>query len=185
MSGGGGGGGRVAILASASYTYKGKHTTYGGVSTSEEGGAGTVYTHAPNDAGVITSYLYVDNRGNRPQSTYLTDALHDSARAYIHNEPNFGVSRYDFDHVTILNGAHLAYNDTAQTKVPVTMQDLHGDLSGFLHVGANQHITISDSDSPFPAAFRVYEDARLSLPKGELIFMCMMIIYTYWVKLLL
>ena len=141
------------MIASESYTFRGDHTTYGGWSKSEEGGAGTVFVRA----NCTTSHLHVKNRGVPPYSTSQTDPQHDSARTFIASDDN---SLLSFDHLTIGGAAHLTTADGAE----MAFGHLHGDKTGFLHVAS--HVTVMQADSPFPTLFRVYRAGRLSLPKS-------------------
>ena len=170
--GGGGGGGRVAVYTTNSNSFRGHLSSHGGGSNTEAGGPGTVYVSAPNATGTILTYLYIDNDNNEPLSAHVKDPLEDSARAYIVNEFGHGISRYDFDHVSLTGAGHLAFRDTSGRDAPVYIKELHGDRTGFLHSAHNQHISVEDSDSPFPAAFRVYTDNSLSLPTSESCYVC-------------
>ena len=71
-----------------------------------------------------------------------------------------------FDHVYINGDGHLALRKTSTQSVDVTINNLHGDLTGLVHTSVDQKISIVDSDSPIPASFRVYDTATITLPAG-------------------
>ena len=164
ISGGGGGGGRIAIYSTESYRYTGLHTTYGGKSVQEYGGPGTVYTHQVVANGTDT-HLYISNMGYKPKHVYIDDISRDSGRAYLVND-DIRRDLFHFNHFTLLGGSHVVTVDQTLKNIPVTFDHIHGDLTGFLHAYGNQHITIKQSDQPFPIGFRIYPTSTLSLPAG-------------------
>lgn len=158
----------MAVYATREFTYRGEYQTYGGKGFSESGGSGTVYVKAPETAnGTLISSLYVDNRNSVPKNTYIDDVLQDSCRTYIITVTGDTDSDMTFDHVYVDGAAHLALRQTATTNVDITINMLHGDLSGMIHTSVGQKISIVDSDSPIPASFRVYDTATIQLPAGS------------------
>lgn len=169
ISGGGGGGGRVAVYVDSSNDFRGEFQTYGGKGFSESGGSGTVYVKANNTAtGNIESTLTIDNRNSVPNNIYIADKTEDSCRTYVITAPGDTASDMTFDHVYINGDGHLAFRKTSTANVDVTINNLHGDLTGLIHTSVDQKISIVDSDSPIPASFRVYDTATIQLPAGTL-----------------
>ena len=165
--GGGGGGGRIAIYANKIYNFRGTHTAYGGKSNTEYGGSGTIYVSSANETGSIFSHLYIDNNNNEPLATYIVNSLQDSGRTYIVHEAAHGINHYNFDHVTITGSGHLAYTGIPGLNAALNINQLHGDLTGFLHSSDDAPISVYESDSPFPVAFRVYEEDSVTLPSSK------------------
>ena len=166
LEGGGGGGGRIAILVTEFYDFRGQHTAYGGKGGREFGGSGTIYVEAPNK----TAHLFIDNQGYKPTSDHIINPDQDSCRTYIVNDPEMQINSLHFDDVTIRGGGHLSVRDTTVHNVPIDIGTLHGDMTGFLHVLKGPLVNVWKSSSPFPAAFRVYTDAVMSLPNGTFFF---------------
>lgn len=166
--GGGGGGGRIALYATESYSYRGKYDTYGGKSHWENGGSGTVFVSAPTTDGSIETSLYLDNRGYKPLNEFISDPLQDSGRSYLVAEEANGVTNYTFDHVHMSGASHFAVRNVSTATIPVFIRRLHGDRTVMLHTSKHQPITIETSITPFPASFRVYDKANLTLPRGKL-----------------
>ena len=155
------------MSALSEYHYSGRYEAYGGKSAFEQGGPGTVLVSRPYATlNRMGTHLYIDNRGDRPLNTYITDILKDSARASIVVEPEYQISEFSFDHVTITGSGHLSFRNNTPETVKVNIGHLHGDRTGFLHTSRYQPISIAESDSPYPAGFRVYSHANISLPKG-------------------
>ncbi|KAI8479533.1 hypothetical protein Bbelb_427230 [Branchiostoma belcheri] len=166
--GGGGAGGRVAVYSNVSDTFRGQLQALGGASDVERGGPGTVFTSNPllNTTSPQTTLL-VDNGGYKPKTTWLTNSNQDSGRAYITTQTSNLMLQYEFDHVHLSGGGHLAFHkdDTILQDIPVHIGRLHGDGSGVLHTSPDHHLHITDSNSPFPAGFISYENSYISLPK--------------------
>ncbi|KAI8478546.1 hypothetical protein Bbelb_437250, partial [Branchiostoma belcheri] len=166
--GGGGAGGRVAVYSNVSDTFRGQLQALGGASDVERGGPGTVFTSNPllNTTSPQTTLL-VDNGGYKPKTTWLTNSNQDSGRAYITTQTSNLMLQYEFDHVHLSGGGHLAFHkdDTILQDIPIHIGHLHGDGSGVLHTSPDHHLHITDSNSPFPAGFRSYENSYVSLPK--------------------
>lgn len=140
----------------------------GGRSYIEEGGAGTAYVYTTDaQTGRSTSKLYVDNNGYKPLNTYINDPAADSARTYVVHKDEYGFSRYDFDEVRLTGSAHLAFVSQSADDVPINVQHLHGDKTGFLHITEGMPTLVNNSDSPFPSAFRIYPNSRLHTPEGR------------------
>lgn len=171
IAGGGGGGGRVAVYVAFENTYRGEYQTYGGKGFSESGGSGTVYVNAPGVAnGTQVSSLYIDNRDSVPNNIYIDDVLQDSCRTYIITDNGDTSSDMTFDNVYINGAGHLALREKVSSTTDITINMLHGDLSGMIHTSVDQKISIVDSDSPIPASFRVYDTATIQLPAGIFFF---------------
>jgi hypothetical protein len=113
------------------------------------------------------SSLYLDNRKSIPKDTYIDDVTQDSCRTYIITATGDTNDDMTFDHVYINGGSHLALRKTATSNVDITINMLHGDLSGMIHTSVDQKISLIDSDSPIPASFRVYDTATIQLPPGK------------------
>lgn len=158
----------MGITATESYSFEGSYDVSGGRSHSETGGSGTAYVYETNaDTGETTSRLFVDNSGYRPLSTYITDKASDSARTYIVNTADMGISRYDFDHVTLTGAGHLAFTTSVVSGAEVHVNQFHGDQTGFVHVQSEVSVNINASDTPFPSAFKVYDQGQFSTPTGK------------------
>ncbi|KAH3816414.1 hypothetical protein DPMN_117930 [Dreissena polymorpha] len=167
LAGGGGGGGRIAIwISNSTNDFRGAFNTYGGKGFSESGGSGTVYVKALNSTGSMESTLIIDNDNAVPDNIYIADKLKDSCRTYILTEQGNTAKDLTFDHVYINGDGHLAFRKTSSASVDVTINNLHGDLSGMVHSSVDQKVQIVDSDSPIPASFRVYDKATVQLPAG-------------------
>ena len=164
--GGGGAGGRMAVYATMSNTFRGEYRTYGGEGYVEHGGSGTTLIEAPNSKGVMEKSLYIDNQGARPLSQFITDKTKDSSRTYIVTSDEDTAEDMIFDHAHITGVGHLALMNTSKTGVEIRIKNLHGDYTGLLHTSVDQALVIEDSDSPFPAAFRVYDETTVQLPEG-------------------
>lgn len=171
LAGGGGGGGRVAVYVTLTSTYRGEHQTYGGKGFPESGGSGTVYLHAPDSNGNITSSLYIDNRNSIPNNVYITDTNADSGRTVVVTEQGDTTDTMTLDDVYINGDGHLAFSKTSSDAVDVVIRNLHGDLTGMIHTSTDQNILLQDSDSPIPASFRVYDGTTLQLPAGQTVFL--------------
>ena len=168
LAGGGGGGGRVAVwISNSTNDYRGVFQTFGGKGFSESGGSGTAYVSAPNDADVVTSTLTVDNRNSVPNNIYIDNKLEDSCRTYVITGQEDDATDMTFDHVYINGDGHLAFRKTSTAAVDVTINNLHGDLTGMVHTSVDQKVQIVDSDTPIPASFRVYDTATIQLPAGS------------------
>lgn len=166
--GGGGGGGRVAVHANQSYSYRGQFLTYGGKGRKESGGSGTTFVQSTTAAGQLETTLSIDNSGNRPINTAITDVTKDSGKTYV-TMGDTTASEVHFDHVNINGAGHLVLrNTTGGGAVPVRVGELHGDYSGMLHTSEDISIHVEDSDSPFPSSFVVYDNANITLPQGNL-----------------
>ncbi|XP_077861760.1 LOW QUALITY PROTEIN: uncharacterized protein LOC100369350 [Saccoglossus kowalevskii] len=162
--GGGGGGGRIALYTYEDNRYTGNLHTYGGVSYKESGGPGTIYMSNTTPNGTQTT-LIVDNQGRTPLRDHrLHDVEEDSARAYIITGEAHQVDSYWFDEVHINQGAHLAFESNVNYSTAVEIGKIYGDLTGMLHSAESFPIIITESQSPFPAAFYIYEDSYVQLP---------------------
>lgn len=156
------------MYAATENTYNGKYKTYGGKGFSESGGSGTVYVKAPNSNGNIESTLTIDNQNSVPNNIYIGDKEKDSCRTYIITGDGDTAEDMTFDHVYVNGDGHLALLKTSSNSdVDVTINHLHGDLSGMIHTSVDQKISIVDSDNPIPASFRVYDTATIQLPAGK------------------
>ncbi|WAR26294.1 hypothetical protein MAR_011998 [Mya arenaria] len=170
VAGGGGGGGRIAVwIDNSTNDFRGDFQTYGGKGFTESGGSGTVYVNANNDEGVVEATLTIDNRNSVPNNVYIDDKLEDSCRTYVITSSDDDADDMTFDHVYVNGDGHLAFRKTSSDSVDVTINNLHGDLSGMVHTSVDQKVQIVDSDSPIPASFRVYDTATIQLP-AELYF---------------
>ena len=125
-----------------------------------------MFVKAPDMWGNMTTHLYVDNQGHVPVNTFIQDPKQDSCKAHIIDDDDLQLGGFDFDHVTLTGGAHLVAVDSSIDPSHINIGTLHGDLTGFLHVLKGPSMSVYDSNSPFPAGFRVYTDARLTLPEG-------------------
>lgn len=92
----------------------------------------------------------------------------DSGKTYIVTTDDDSTDTVRFDHVHINNAGHLVFLNTSSNSPPVRIGYLHGDASGMLHVTKEQPITVEDNDTPFPASFRIYEDAEFNMPESKL-----------------
>ncbi|KAI8481428.1 hypothetical protein Bbelb_408020, partial [Branchiostoma belcheri] len=146
-SGGGGGGGRVAIH-SANNTFSGVIQAFGGRSSYEVGGAGTILLR-DTDAGQDTIIVDNEDRGQprRPQIDFsvLDDQQHkgeDSARTWL--VPYEDQSSFTFKEMSIRRGAHLSlFNHTDGTQYNVRVNETSGDKTGMMHVGPSQILHVS------------------------------------------
>ena len=159
----------MAVYANRSNTYRGEYRTNGGEGYVEDGGSGTTFIEAPNDAGVIERSLYIDNQGAEPLSEIINDKTQDSSRTYIVTSEDDTSGDMIFDHVYMNGVGHLALLNTSETDVEITIRNLHGDNTGMLHTSVDQKIIVEDSDSPLPVSFRVYDQATIQLPQGKFI----------------
>ena len=174
IAGGGGSGGRMAVYASDSNTYRGEYITKGGEGYVEFGGSGTTFIKAPNSDGVEEVSLYVDNKGAKPKTEAIIDKTKDTARTYIVTSEEDTSEAMTFDHVYINGNGHLALRNTTATDTEITVNHLHGDNTGMLHSSVDQLFKIENSDRPFPAAIKIYENSYMKLPQGRsLIFLDM------------
>lgn len=46
-----------------------------------------------------------------------------------------------------------------------------------LHVTKEQPITVEDNETPFPASFRIYENAEFNMPKGTVLLFFIAIVF--------
>ncbi|XP_070535277.1 uncharacterized protein [Ptychodera flava] len=163
--GGGGGGGRIGIYTMEENRFRGEIQAYGGKSYKESGGAGTIYISNTTPNGTETT-LKVNNRDKKPLRDHLLHELYeDSGRTYIVTDASH-VTDYVFDHVHINQGAHLVFEKFENGTTPVEIGKLYGDLTGMIHSSGDYLIRITDSQSPFPASFYIYEDSYMKLPKS-------------------
>ena len=167
IAGGGGAGGRMAVYASDSNTYRGEYRTNGGEGYVEFGGSGTTFIKAPNSDGVEEVSLYVDNKGAKPKTEAIKDKTKDTARTYIVTSEDDTSAAMTFDHVYIDGNGHLALLNTTTTDTEITIKLLHGDNSGMIHSSVDQRFNIENSDRPFPAAIKLYDESYMKLPLGE------------------
>lgn len=157
----------MAVYVESYNEFRGNFKTYGGKGLTESGGSGTVYISANSTStGNIESTLIINNRNSVPNNIYIDDKLQDSCRTYVITSQTDTASDMTFDHVYINGDGHLAFRKTSTSNVDVTINNLHGDLSGLIHTSVDQKISIVDSDSPIPASFRVYDTATIQLPAG-------------------
>lgn len=157
----------MAVFASDSNTYRGEYITRGGEGYVEDGGSGTTFIKAPNSIGAVESSLYIDNQGSKPKTVSIADKSKDSSRTYIVTSLADTSDNMTFDHVYISGVGHLALLNTTPTDTEITIKTLHGDNTGMIHSSVDQRIIIEDSDSPFPAAIRVYDKSAMTLPDGK------------------
>ena len=165
--GGGGSGGRMAVYVDGNNEYRGEYHTSGGQGYLEDGSSGTTFIKSPNSEKIMEKSLYIDNKGGKPLSELIADKTKDSAHTYIVTSANDTNDDMYFDHVHINGVGHLALRNTTATDVEIRIGKLHGDGSGMLHASVDQHLVVEDSDTPMPAAFRVYDKATLQLPEGK------------------
>lgn len=109
----------------------------------------------PADDSTVIKSLYVDNGGNFPAREFAPSSSQDSGRTYVVGTDDLTSFEFDFFYVT--NAGHVAFLSGTGDEVPVTIHSFHGDYSGFIHVMEGMRVTIESSDSPFPAAFALYE----------------------------
>jgi len=94
-------------------------------------------------------------------NAFISHADQDSGKTYI--TTSSASEELFFDKVIIKGAGHLVFKHL----IPVRIGQLSGDLTGMLHSSHSSHITVEDSDNPFPAAFTVYQNTNLTLPSGE------------------
>ena len=157
----------MAVYASDSNTFRGEYHTNGGEGYVEYGGSGTTFIKAPNSNGVEEVSLYVDNKGAKPKTESISDKTKDSSRTYIITSEEDTSTNMTIDHVYIDGNGHLALLNTSETDTEITVKHLHGDNTGMIHSSIDQRFIIEDSDSPFPAAVKVYDKSYMKLPVGE------------------
>ena len=167
IAGGGGAGGRVAIYVTTSNTYVGEYHTNGGEGYVEDGGSGTTFIEAPDNDGEMKRSLYIDNKGGKPLSQFITDKTKDSSRTYIITSDKDTAEDMIFDHVYIYGVGHLAVMNTTDTNVEIRIKNISGDNTGMLHTSVDQRLVVENGESPFPVAFRVYDKATIQLPEGK------------------
>ena len=78
-----------------------------------------------------------------------------------------GVTSFEFDEVILTRSAHLAFLSQTGSEVTVSIGHLSGDLSGFMHVMTDMHVTTTEAESPYPTAFAIYESGTLIAPTGQ------------------
>lgn len=122
-----------------------------------------------SDTGKTETSLYIDNRGYQPKSTYITDKGTDTGKTYVVTTADDSTDPIRFDHVHINSAAHLVFQNTSDNVPTVTIGYLHGDKTGMLHVTKEQPITVEDNETPFPASFRIYENAEFNMPQGTVL----------------
>ena len=163
---GGGGGGRVILQASEKFEFSGSYAVRGGVGANEAGGSGTAIIVMPSEDGQGTiRKLFVDNNNETPLKSYPSSQDSDSGRTYILASEEIGVDAYWFDEVTIVRKGHLAFRSDIGSLVEVYIGQLKGDQSGILHVMRDMKVSVNQSQSPFPAAFGVYQDGIFHTPE--------------------
>ena len=168
--GGGGGGGRISVDFD-NRTFIGKIEAFGGASSHEPGGAGTVYLH--NNMKDFNELIVDNNNVGSPWADDITDVAYDGGRTWLTPEPNIDVM--SFDRVDIRGLSQLAVLTTpAGAPVRWDVGGIVGDRSGILHVMAHQELmmTLSDSDGQQPELLwgvNVYPKGDLKLPDNLVI----------------
>lgn len=167
QSSGGGGGGRISIVAQYELKYGGTYGVRGGYSGMEVGGSGTAYVlnylnKNQTDEQLVRS-LYVDNENNRPLTDYATMGA-DHSRTYIVANSELNIDKYEFDHIYLTRGGHLAFKSETGSQVEVEIGEIHGDYSGYFHVMTDMLVHANRSASPFPASFGVYKGGIYKAP---------------------
>ena len=161
------------------YSFTGRLSAYGGDSSNEHGGPGTIYVSKPqlNDNSTerfVT--LLIDNKGHKPLSQYISGQNDDSSRAQVILQSDKENANIHFDEVVISGSGHLVFKSNQGSDFSVNVENLSGDKSGFLHITKGIPVKIRNSASPIPVAFRIYDMARLVLPPGRVDFITSIIL---------
>lgn len=149
-----------------SFSNLGKHTAYGGASTAEPGGAGTIYIQHGNDTNSKHSkHLIIDNRNQQPKNVYLSNAnqtFNNTGKTWLIVSKNTEVS---LSKLMLKGRAHLAVHRTNLPFVNIKTKLFEGDFSGQIHVPEKVNLTVKQSSIFFPASFRVYDGGHIGLPE--------------------
>ena len=165
-NGGGGCGGRIAVYYHSS-SFTGQFAAFGGTSSYEAGSAGTVYQE---DYKQNLRYLWVSNRNQQPRSSRVKygNPRKDNARTWLPLLSDN--SQYNFDKVTLTEGAHLvlqsSISDTSMVidkLIGVISNDASNEVAGYLHVGKWQTVKVRETGVLFPISVHVYKDGTLEL----------------------
>ena len=139
-----------------------------GTSTSETGGAGTVYVELSNSSGtVLQREITVDNNGhpypkasdvNQGNLRNLLDGSYDDISRVggvtwlYHND-----TEYFFNTMTISGNAHVAIlSNTSSQDINIKGIRLFGDRTGVLHCGRRQNFGLQDIDIYMPINIMAY-----------------------------
>ncbi|CAH1775844.1 unnamed protein product, partial [Owenia fusiformis] len=175
-NGGGGSGGRISVQCDSMDKFNVTTKAYGGASSRESGGAGTVYLQTANaTTGDITNRVIIIDNHNReyPQALDWTGPLKN-----IHQGDYSDISRvggvtwlfhesqnYVFDDIIVRGNAHVAIlSDTDNDDVVVQAERMLGDKSGILHTANKQSFTFENLNVYLPVNIMAYPGSTNKMP---------------------
>ncbi|PIK61100.1 hypothetical protein BSL78_01925 [Apostichopus japonicus] len=118
-----------------------------------------VATSSSSDASLSEIELYVE-----PIDVYdrYNHRELDSAKTWIEEDDG----PHDFTELTVIGGSQLACMSAGNLTSPVKtrVEHLHGDTTGYIHIGYAQSMDIAHTNPDVPVSTRVYENGELRMP---------------------
>lgn len=134
----------------------------------EAGGAGTIFL---KDTQRNTTTLIVNNNNvGAPKTDDITNEVHDGGRTWITLESS--IKAIDFDLLDIRGKAQLAVlTDPPSSAIHWGIRTFTGDLSGILHIQANQSLKMTSGGvlsniQKLPLGVNVYSRGDVQLPEN-------------------